>query len=132
LFFRASTTWFFARNTDSRSWLLALISGSSSIGEVCKEADSLSLEIEVMPDIKARATGFAQIYRWVDGNYTLAVKRDRGEPLIVMRLRHALEVAKVAEGKTVEAALMLLPEEGAGSTVVERARSRISAMPHRW
>jgi hypothetical protein len=27
--FFVRTTWFFARNTDSRSWLLALISGSS-------------------------------------------------------------------------------------------------------
>jgi hypothetical protein len=43
----------------------------------------------------------------------------------------ALEAAKVAEGKTVEAALMPLPEEGAGSTAIERARSRISAMPDR-
>jgi hypothetical protein len=67
------------------------------------------------------------------GNYALDVKRDRCEPLVVMRLSDALEVAKAAEGKAyrwakrdnwaktpVEAALVTLSEEG--STVVERAR----------
>jgi hypothetical protein len=47
-------------------------------------------------------------------------------------LEDALEVAKVADGKTVEGVLMPLPEEGAGSTAIERARSRISAMPDQW
>jgi hypothetical protein len=67
-------------------------------------------------EVKCRADGFAQIYKWVDGNYALVVKRDRGEPLVVMQRRDALEVAKVAEGKAAEAVLVPLPKEGAGST----------------
>jgi hypothetical protein len=46
--------------------------------------------------------------------------------------RDALEVAKVAEGKAAGAALVPLPEEGAGSTAVEHSRSRISALSDRW
>jgi hypothetical protein len=69
-------------------------------------------------------------YRWVDGNFALVVKRDRGEPLVVMRLRDALEVAKVAEGKRANEA-PLVPMEDAGSTAVERERSGISALPAR-
>jgi hypothetical protein len=47
-----------------------------------------------------------------------------------MRLRDALEVAKVAEGKKANEA-PLVPVEDAGSTAVERERSRISALPAR-
>jgi hypothetical protein len=38
-------------------------------------------------EVKARWTGFAQISKWLDGNYALVVKCDRGEPVVVMRLR---------------------------------------------
>jgi hypothetical protein len=48
-----------------------------------------------------------------------------------MRLSDPVEVAKVAEGKAAEAALVPLLEEGAGSTVGERARSSVSALSDR-
>jgi Holliday junction resolvase len=50
-------------------------------------------------EVKCRARGFSQLYAWPDGNYALVVKRDRDEPLLIMRLRDGLEVAKLAEGK---------------------------------
>jgi hypothetical protein len=80
------------------------------------------LGIDRKVECKVRADGFAEIYRWIDGNYALVIKGDRDTPLVVTRLRNALEVAKVAEGKAAEAALPL-PEEGRAS--------RISALPDR-
>jgi hypothetical protein len=57
----------------------------------------------------------------------------RDSPRVCLpELEDALEVAKVPDGKTVEGVLTPLPEEGAGSTAIERARSRISAMPDQW
>jgi hypothetical protein len=70
--------------------------------------------------------GFAQIHKWPERNYALVVKRDRGEPLVVIRLRDAVEVAKVAEGKKL-LEVSLVPEADAGSTAVEDIRARISA-----
>jgi hypothetical protein len=48
-------------------------------------------------EVKARATGFAQAYRWLEGNYALVIRRDRSEPPVVLRLRDALGIARIAE-----------------------------------
>lgn len=48
-------------------------------------------------EVKARATGFAQLYAWLDGRDVLIVKADRREPLVVLPLRLAAEIAAVAE-----------------------------------
>jgi Holliday junction resolvase len=51
-------------------------------------------------EAKCRADGFKQLYGWLgDGVDYLVVKADRKEPLIVLRLRTAIEIAKHAEGQ---------------------------------
>jgi hypothetical protein len=37
-------------------------------------------------EVKARATGFTQIYRWIEGVDYVVIKSDRREPLVTLRL----------------------------------------------
>jgi hypothetical protein len=52
--------------------------------------DNRMLRIEC----KARADGFGTLYRWLDGRDVLIVKADRREPLVVVRLSLAAEIAR--------------------------------------
>lgn len=60
-------------------------------------------------EVKCRADGFREIYGWLADNFGLVIKADRKETLVVLRLRDAVEIAKLAEGErnepTVDAAL---------------------------
>jgi Holliday junction resolvase len=47
-------------------------------------------------EVKCRAQGFRELYSWLDGRDVLIVKADRHEPLVVVRLSLAAEIAKVA------------------------------------
>jgi hypothetical protein len=49
-----------------------------------------TLEIEV----KSRADGFKELYRWIADRDLLILKADRQEPLIIMRLALAAEIVK--------------------------------------
>jgi hypothetical protein len=49
-------------------------------------------------EAKVRANGFKELYQWLDGADLLIVRADRKEPLVVVPLRLAAEVAAVAEG----------------------------------
>jgi len=46
-------------------------------------------------EVKARADGFRELYNWLDGRDVLIVKADRREPLVVVRLPLAAEIAKL-------------------------------------
>jgi hypothetical protein len=48
-------------------------------------------------EVKVRGTGFGQLYEWLTGVDLLIVKCDRLEPLIVVPMRLAVEIAAVAE-----------------------------------
>jgi hypothetical protein len=48
-------------------------------------------------EVKCRGTGFGQLYKWLTGADILVIKRDRDEPLVVLPLRLAIEIAKAAE-----------------------------------
>src|SRR5262245_29645867 len=48
-------------------------------------------------EVKSRATGFSRLYSWLEDRYALVVKADRQEPLVIIRLRDAAEIAKSAE-----------------------------------
>jgi hypothetical protein len=43
------------------------------------------------------ANGFRELYKWLDGADLLIVHADRCEPLAVVRLRFAAEIAALAE-----------------------------------
>jgi Holliday junction resolvase len=50
-------------------------------------------------EVKARADGFRELYKWLEQRHMLVVKADRREPLVILPLRLAVEIARVAEGK---------------------------------
>jgi Holliday junction resolvase len=73
--------------------------GGSYLGDLTIHVIGRDLVVEA----KARARGFAQIYGWLEGRDILVVKADRCEPLVVLRLRLAAEIAMAAErGKSSE------------------------------
>ncbi len=47
-------------------------------------------------EVKCRAAGFRQLYNWLNQRDVLIVKADRQEPLVILRLSLAAEIAKVA------------------------------------
>ena len=55
------------------------------------------LGVDRCTEVKARANGFRELYAWLVDRDLLVVKADRREPLVVLPLRLALEVAKAAE-----------------------------------
>jgi hypothetical protein len=55
------------------------------------------LGVDRTVEVKCRADGFRELYRWLDGADFPIVRSDRHESLVVVPLRLALEVAKTAE-----------------------------------
>jgi hypothetical protein len=45
-------------------------------------------------EMKARADGFCKLYGWLENRDVLIVKADRHEPLVIVRLSLAAEIAK--------------------------------------
>ena len=45
-------------------------------------------------EVKSRAEGFRELYSWLDERDVLIVKADRREPLVVVRMSLAVEIAK--------------------------------------
>ena len=45
-------------------------------------------------EVKARADGFRELYGWLDDRDVLIVKADRQEPLVVVRMSLAAEIAE--------------------------------------
>ena len=66
----------------------------------CRFGNDLSvplLGIDRRIEVKARGNGFRQLYEWLDGADFLIVRADRSEPLIVLPLKFAAEIAALAE-----------------------------------
>jgi Holliday junction resolvase len=55
------------------------------------------LGVDRRVEVKVRANGFRELYGWLNGADLLIVRSDRHEPLVVLPLRLAAEVAAVAE-----------------------------------
>jgi hypothetical protein len=53
---------------------------------------------DLVAEVKARADGFRELYTWLDGRDLLIVKADRREPLVVLPLSLAVEIAALANG----------------------------------
>lgn len=45
-------------------------------------------------ECKARARKWLDLYGWLPGNYALIIKRDREEPLVVLRLSDFIQATK--------------------------------------
>jgi hypothetical protein len=52
-------------------------------------------------EVKARAGGFQELYSWLSGRDLLIMKADRQEPLVILRLSLAAEIAKAGSGTNV-------------------------------
>jgi hypothetical protein len=48
-------------------------------------------------EVKVRENGFVRLYDWLDGRDLLILRADRKEPLVVLRLSAAIEIARAAE-----------------------------------
>jgi hypothetical protein len=57
------------------------------------------LGIDHRIEIKCRADGFREVYKWIDGADLLILRADYRMPLVVMRLPLAIDIAKAAEQK---------------------------------
>src|SRR4051794_37017559 len=55
------------------------------------------LEVDRVVEVKCRATGFRQLYDWLIDRDILIVRADRSEPLVVLPLKLAAEIASAAE-----------------------------------
>ncbi|MBR0797308.1 hypothetical protein JQ615_18120 [Bradyrhizobium jicamae] len=67
--------------------------GGSYLGDVTIPV----LGVDRVAEVKVRATGFSQLYTWLEARDLLIVRADRREPLIVLPLRLAAEIAAKAE-----------------------------------
>ena len=53
------------------------------------------LDRDLRIEVKARADGFRELYSWLNNRDVLIVKADRQEPLVIVRLSLAAEIAKL-------------------------------------
>jgi hypothetical protein len=65
--------------------------GGSFCGDVTVPIQGQDQKIEC----KNRKAGFKQLYDWLPGNYALAIKQDRADTLVVLRLADFLTLAKL-------------------------------------
>jgi Archaeal holliday junction resolvase (hjc) len=72
------------------------LSGSAG-GKYCGDLTVPILGKDHVVEVKVRATGFSQLYSWLEGRDMLLVRADRREPLVVVPLALAIEVATAAE-----------------------------------
>ncbi len=73
------------------------LSGAAAAGD--RFAGDIVLPLlgrDLCVEVKARADGFRELYCWLDQRDVLIVKADRQEPLVVLRLSLAVEIAKLA------------------------------------
>jgi Holliday junction resolvase len=57
------------------------------------------LNVDRVVEVKVRANGFRELYRWLDQRDILIVRADRSEPLVVLPLKLAAEIAAKAGGQ---------------------------------
>ena len=72
------------------------LSGSAR-GRFSGDVSMPLLGIDRRVEVKARANGFRRLYDWLGDHDFLIVKADRLEPLVVLRLKFASEIAALAE-----------------------------------
>ncbi|MBR0901215.1 hypothetical protein [Bradyrhizobium liaoningense] len=63
--------------------------GGSYLGDVTIPV----LNIDRVAEVKCRANGFREIYKWLEARDLLIVRADRKEPLVILPLKLAAEIA---------------------------------------
>lgn len=97
---RALVRWLQERGFAAERVPLSGACGGSYTGDVTWPV----LGSDRVGEVKVRAKGFSQLYGWLQGNDFLVVRSDRREPLLVIRLPLAAEVAMAAEAGRVATA----------------------------
>jgi len=69
--------------------------GGSYLGDLTVPVIGVDRVVEV----KCRADGFRELYRWLIDRDMLIVRADRSEPLVVLPLKLAAEIAAKAAGQ---------------------------------
>jgi hypothetical protein len=73
---------------------------AEKISRMYKRGPDLSvplLGVDRDVEVKVRSNGFRELYRWLEGRDFLVVRADYSEPLVILPLRLAIEVARTAE-----------------------------------
>jgi Holliday junction resolvase len=68
------------------------LSGSTG-GKFSGDVSIPLLGRDLCAEVKIRAHGFNQLYSWLNGRDLLIVRQDRAEPLVILSLRLAAEIA---------------------------------------
>jgi Holliday junction resolvase len=69
--------------------------GGSYLGDITIPV----LSVDRVAEVKCRANGFRELYRWLEARDLLIVRADRKEPLVVLPLKLAAEIAAKAGGQ---------------------------------
>jgi Holliday junction resolvase len=72
------------------------LSGSAG-GRFAGDLSVPLLGIDRTVEVKVRGGGFRELYRWLEERDLLVVRADRSEPLVILPLRLAIEIAAMAE-----------------------------------
>jgi hypothetical protein len=72
------------------------LSGSAG-GRYAGDLSVPVLGVDRVCEAKCRGTGFQQLYAWLEGRDLLIVRADRRQPLVVVPLNFAIEIARAAE-----------------------------------
>jgi Holliday junction resolvase len=67
--------------------------GGSYLGDVTVPV----LNVDRVVEVKCRSNGFRELYKWLEQRDMLIVRADRKEPLIILSLKLAAEIAAKAE-----------------------------------
>ena len=88
---RLSNSWSIADLTPNASHYRDA-AGGSYLGDLTLHI----LDATRVVEVKARAKGFCQLYGWLENRDILVVRADRKEPLVVLPLKLAAEIAAKA------------------------------------
>jgi hypothetical protein len=72
------------------------LSGSAG-GRYLGDVSLPLLGVDRIAEVKCRANGFRELYRWLIGRDLLLIRADRHDPLVVLPLQFAAEIAAAAE-----------------------------------
>lgn len=90
---RAIVRFFQDRGFAAERVPLSGAAGGSYVGDLTVPIVGRDLRVEV----KVRSAGFGQLYAWLKARDALIVRADRREPLVVVPLRLAAEIATAAD-----------------------------------
>jgi hypothetical protein len=68
--------------------------GGSFVGDISIPVGG----VDRVAEVKCRARGFRELYRWLEGRDFLVLRADRSEPLVVLPLKLAAEIAAAKAG----------------------------------